>query len=677
MTSPSTLERSAPATSSGSLRALPWLFTFTAFFGASLLFVVQPLVAKILLPSYGGAATVWATSSLFFQTVLLGGYLLVHGTTRLGPRRQPLVHLPLVLLALLALPLALPSDAAVEDGSPILWLLRTLLLMIGLPFAVLTTTGPLLQKWYSWTSAPRHQDPYFLYAASNVGSFVGLLAYPFLIEPSLSLATQKALWTWAFVAFLVLITACSLLAQRHSTWAPPLKASGRRERIPLKRQAYWVGLAFVPSSLMLGVTTHISTDVAAIPLLWVIPLAIYLATMVAAFASTSRTVRPVVTYFAVLFAAISLSVSILGPALGVVGVAGALFFMLALVAYACHAHLAADRPEAEHLTYFYVLVSVGGALGGLLNGMVAPVVFSGPFEFELVLSTVPLLLIAVGGRRLVAGLAALTLLGTSLGVEALRSADRVEQTRTFYGSYIVKASPDSSSLIHGTTVHGQQILRDGLEDEPTTYYAKTGPLGELFAQREFSTVAAVGLGIGTLAAYSTPGDEYRFVEIDPAVTELAQNEDYFTYLARAKGEVEVLTGDGRLMLEDFENGSQELIVLDAFSSDSIPVHLLTEEAFAMYAKKLTEDGVLMVHISNRVFDLAPVVASHAATLGFHAVGGQNAEDELATASTWIALTKDGGLAETLENLPKWGNANHERQVRWTDDYSSILDVLMR
>ena len=263
---------------------LPILFSTTAFMGAALLFLVEPLVAKLLLPSYGGAATVWATSTMFFQVVLLGAYLLVHTTSRLGRRRQPAAQLPLVLLALVVLPLALPADAAPDGGSPIVWLLRTLALMVGLPFAVLATTGPLLQRWYAWTNAPRAEDPYFLYAASNVGSFVGLLAYPLIVEPRLTLAQQRTLWSWAFAAFILLVVASAVAMHRnpgpHPTSDAP--AAARVEAVTRSQRLRWMALAFLPSSLMLGVTTHISTDVAAFPLLWVIPLAIYLATMVAA-----------------------------------------------------------------------------------------------------------------------------------------------------------------------------------------------------------------------------------------------------------------------------------------------------------------------------------------------------------------------------------------------------------
>ena len=373
-------------------------------------------MAKLLLPSYGGAATVWATSTLFFQVVLLGAYLLVHATSRLGRRRQPAAQLPLVLLALVVLPLALPVDAAPDGGSPIVWLLRTLALMVGLPFAVLATTGPLLQRWYAWTDAPRAEDPYFLYAASNVGSFVGLLAYPFIVEPRLTLAHQRTLWSWAFAAFILLVVACAVAMHRHPaahqiSESPVTVAAD--DAVTWTQRLRWMALAFLPSSLMLGATTHISTDVAAIPLLWVIPLAIYLATMVAAFAGARRAIPVRATQVAVLLAMVALAGSFLAPQMGVPVAISIDLTMLAVVAYAAHAQLAALRPDAQSLTGFYVMVSLGGALGGLLNGVLAPVLLDRPIEYPLVLALVPFLLVSIGGSRVIAAaLAAVLLVGT-------------------------------------------------------------------------------------------------------------------------------------------------------------------------------------------------------------------------------------------------------------------------
>jgi len=379
------------------------LFTVTAFAGAALLFVVEPLIAKLLLPSYGGSATVWSTSMLFFQVLLLVAYGYAHlATTRLGSRWQPRMHLLILLLPLTALPLAIPHDAApTGDASPALWLLRALFLVIGLPFVVVATTGPLLQRWYSWSDARRSGDPYFLFAASNLGSFVGLLAYPLLVEPNLSLAEQRSWWSGGFVVFLFLTGACGLITLRHGHQSRAEAGTRPKRNEPktkpsVRRVLLWVALAFLPSSLMLGVTAHLSTDVAAIPLLWVVPLALYLASFVLAFGRSCRTAPLGVTRVAV---AAGLAAVLISLSPGVIPIAASVvanLTMLGLVAYVAHARLASDRPDPEHLTAFYLVVATGGALGGMLNGLVAPVIFDRVLEYPLALMAIPLLLLGLG-----------------------------------------------------------------------------------------------------------------------------------------------------------------------------------------------------------------------------------------------------------------------------------------
>ncbi len=518
------------------------LFATTAFVGASLLFVVQPLIAKLILPSYGGSATVWSTSSLFFQVLLLLAYGYAHvSTTRLGQRRQPRAHLVLLLLPLVALPVAIPSDAApAADASPVLWLLRTLVLVIGLPFAVVATTGPLLQRWYSWGDSHRADDPYFLFAASNLGSFGGLLAYPLLIEPTLSLATQRMAWSVGFVVFVVLTATCALTVRRPQGHESAAAAAGPVAPLPRRRLLTWTALAFLPSSLMLGVTAHISTDVAAIPLLWVVPLAIYLATFVVAFSRTSRVTSVRVTQAAVASAFVVVVGSLAAGAMPVALAIGANLIMLALVAFAAHARLAAERPAPEHLTTYFMVIAAGGALGGLLNGMVAPMVLDRVLEYPLALMAVPLLLVGLTMRdtwlvrqlqanrvraALVVALIALVPLGILLAIwlgrdpwfvaalllvavavgwwiaqapkamivglvvlysVAALGASRgvLEQTRTFFGAYTVESRDDVHELVHGTTVHGTQLRDPSQRSVPTTYYSREGPLGDAFALRD-------------------------------------------------------------------------------------------------------------------------------------------------------------------------------------------------
>src|SRR3954454_24944737 len=587
------------------------MFAVTAFFGAGMLFLVQPMIARLLLPSYGGSATVWSTSSLFFQVVLLLGYVYTDRATRIRPSRLRVLHGVVLLVPLLVLPLALPSDAAPDAGvSPVLWLLRTLTLMIGLPFAVLATTGPLLQKWYSWSALPRAEDPYFLFAASNLGSFVGLLSYPFLIEPFVTVNAQLLAWSWGFGVFIVLTGACVMLTARASTVEvgriamPHLaKASELADRISLRRSLAWLGLAFLPSGLMLAVTAHVSTDIAAIPLLWVIPLAIYLATFVAAFARTSRKPLVRVTRVAVVMAVVAALSAVLNVGRQPIVIAvGVQMVMLALVAFAAHARLAADRPAPARLTTFYLVVAVGGALGGLLNGVVAPLVFDRVLEYALVIVVVPLLMLGLEGRRrsgeeardprrvrplqwgaillvlsavlvvIVPGAPTasvlLALAGCSTLIWVLTRSPRIlcallvasqlallvssdvgviDRRRTFYGSLSVKATDGQHLLYDGTTLHGTQFLGSRAA-EPTSYYARSGPLGDVFRSRTFHDVAVVGLGAGTVAAYGEPGEKMTFFEINPAVVSVARDPRLFTYLTDSAADIEVVTGDGRLGL---------------------------------------------------------------------------------------------------------------------------------
>lgn len=715
------------------------LFAVTSFVGAGMLFMVQPMVAKMLLPHFGGSASVWSTSNLFFQTLLLGGYLYVHvATRRMTKSVQPLLHVALLLVPLLVLPVSLPAIGSGET-SPVLRLLVALAVMIGLPFVVITTTGPLLQRWYSWTGVARSEDPYFLFATSNLGSFGGLLAYPFLVEPFLRLDQQRTWWTAGFVVFVVLMSSCALLAWRGARTQVRLvghdalagdHAAAPSDVVPpapgWRTIALWLFLAFLPSTLMLSVTSHISTDIAAIPLMWVVPLAIYLATFVIAFAKVDRDPGKRVLRVAITVAAVAAIVS------GSVGTTPLLvklaldLILLSAGAYAAHARLAATRPHPEHLTRFYLVVAAGGALGGLLNGLVAPAFFDRIWEYPLAVAGVVLLglgrvrgprgryhpaftlvlqgllvgalMVAAtmglsvasghGAPLLVLGLLVCTALGLvvsrrpgalALGVvvalvgsQAL-AGTALHRDRTFYGSYEVQDTDDSRVFIHGTTVHGTQLLDDPLK--PVSYYGRKGPVGELFAARDgLDRVGVVGLGVGTLASYVGAGQELTFFEIDPEVVRVAEDPDLFTFLSSTEADVRQVVGDGRLSLAAEDEDDLDLLVLDAFTSDAIPVHLLTEEAFDVYDRAIADDGVVLVHISNRMFDLEPVIAQAADHLGWSAlVGrGERTGDELP--SVWVALAPDAAGLGTLVDHPDWRAPGEERVV-WTDDFSSVLSVL--
>jgi hypothetical protein len=713
------------------------LFTATAFVGAGLLFVVQPMIARLVLPSFGGSATVWSTSSLFFQLLLLLGYVYAHASTRrLGARWQPPVHLLLLLAPLVVLPIVLPSEAAPSaDVSPTLWLLMVLTVMIGLPFFVVSTTGPLLQRWYSWGGGPRAHDPYFLFAASNLGSFGGLLAYPFLAEPFLTLDEQRLWWSWGFVLFVGLVAACAVVTRvsaGHLVISP--LAQVNQSVVPslgLRVTGRWALLAFLPSGLMLAVTAHVTTDVAAIPLLWVIPLAIYLGTFVIAFGRSSRTVPTTMVRLAVASTFLAAAAAMMQARTPVLLDIALNMTMLGLVGFVAHARLAAERPEVGHLTAFYLVIATGGALGGLLNGFVAPLLFDRVLEYPLLAVLTPLVLVASRGPersvtaqtlrtkwagRIVAvavvvsaavGLGAvlsrwadslvLALLGLAFAFLAgwLLSTSRVvvtvvlalffaglavysgqgalEHRRTFYGSYRVLANDDQHQLAHGTTLHGTQWL-DERSSDPTTYYARSGPLGTVFELDDIRDVAVVGLGVGTIAAYGVRGQHFNFVEIDPEIVQVARDPSLFTYLRDSRARITTTVGDGRLELAKLPASSLDMVVLDAFNSDSIPVHLLTTEAMGTYAERLRPGGLLVVHISNQVLDLAPVLAGAAEELGWSgrvATGGGGVGSSL---SRWVVLSSGSSSLDALTGELGWAPLP-ERSVRWTDDYSSILSVL--
>lgn len=714
------------------------LFALTSMLGAALLFMVQPLAAKLILPSYGGSATVWSTSSLFFQVLLLLGYVYAHlSSQRLGSWWQPRWHVAVLVVPLLFLPVALPLDAVPAEGSsPTLWLLRTLTLMVGVPFVVLSATGPLIQRWYSWSRGPRAEDPYFLFAGSNLGSFAGLLSYPFIIEPWLTLTQQRWMWSVALCVFLALMATCALVvrAPRHGTSGIPHAPTPVRRPDHL-RVLLWCGLAFLPSCLMLAVTAHISTDVAPIPLVWVLPLAVYLASFVAAFARRSRLAPAGLTRAAVVSAVLSGVISIVGTTLPISLVVAVDLTTVALVSYAAHARLAATRPATEHLTAFYLVVSVGGALGGLVNGVIAPMLFNRVWEYGLSLAAVPVLMVGLlppratwlSGRYhpafrtgsavvltlvamlvAVAGLAAAAsrgiapvlvvlalsaaaawsvarrpavlalclLVGTvALGVQVTTSSLHLE--RTFYGSYRVVDKGGLYALVHGTTAHGSQYQDDARRSQPTSYYAEAGPVGSIMQATDPSRVGVVGLGAGALATYGHAGDHYTFFEIDPAIRAIANDTDWFTYLADTAAEVDVIVGDGRLTLAQQPRGEFDLIILDAFSSDSIPVHLLTQEAMREYAGRLAPGGSLVVHISNRIFDLEPVLTNAAADLGWSGVrglgGGASGADY--AESNWVVMTPDDAVATRLLARAGWSRLDHPDPVVWTDNYASVLSVL--
>ena len=738
-------------------RAVVALFSATLFLSAALLFSVQPMFARFVLPLFGGTPAVWNTSMVFFQTTLLAGYLYAHATTRrLGVRRQAALHLGVVLLPLLVLPLAVPDGWAPTGGeSPVPLLLGLLLVAVGPPFFVVATTTPLLQRWLAGTDHPAARDPYFLYRASNLGSVLGLLAYPLAVEPTLRLAEQGIAWAAGYVLLAAFVAACAAVVwrsgRRRAARAPAIPsapdpaASIAAERpVTINRRLRWIGLAFVPSSLMLGVTSYMTVDLAPVPLLWSVPLSLYLVSFIVAFAPGARNKRRHRRLVLILpIAALLLSLLILlearEPLWLIIPIHLTGFLVAALV---CHGELAHDRPATRSLTEFYIWVAVGGVLGGIFNALLAPVLFDSLVEYPLVIALACLCLPGRPGR-LPAGpqtrwldFAAPALLGAvvavilalssragpelelagrgfalsvaagvalnfarrplrfalSVGAILLAGAllapgDRVlYQERSFFGVNRVEAEPGGfHRLVNGTTVHGGQYRSPGRALEPTTYYHRSGPIGQFLTTvpraGRTDRVAVLGLGGGGMACHARAGERWTFYEIDPTVARLARDPRLFTWMRDCPGHHEVVLGDARLSLADARNRSYGLIVADAFSSDALPVHLLTREAVRLYRSKLTADGVLALHISNRYLDLAPVAAALARDAGLTCLS--QAEPEAAArrvpgkaAAHWVLMTARPDRLGPVASDPRWRPCRPQARAEvWTDDFSNIVEAL--
>jgi hypothetical protein len=705
------------------------LFATTIFAGASLVFLIQPMLAKMVLPLFGGTPAVWAVSLVFFQAVLLGGYAFAHVSSRLSVRRQALVQLALLATPIAFLPIAVPDESAAAGEFPALRLLAILAVAAGVPFFVGTTASPVLQRWFSAAGDRASADPYFLYAASNAGSFLGLLAYPVLIEPALDLSEQAKLWTGLYAVFAVLVGLCALRVSgvataRKRVVAPPL-AWSRRTR--------WLAMGAVPSALMVGVSTYLTNEIASAPLLWVVPLAVYLLSFVGAFARrpwfSLRTNSRLAVLFTVLTVASMLHV-VPVPSAALVALFGATLFVLALLV---HRRLADERPPAERLTDFYLVLSAGGVCGGALAALLAPVVF--PLVLELPLALSLALLLRPGARgfaraqrplkrfadvlvpiglfaALIAGLAVASSFGTfavrfvlgaaalalvllaarpvrfALGAAALFSVAALGQLgglhteRTFFSVLrVAERSPGEHVLVHGTRVHGTQWFRGEWKGEPVSYYTRTGPVGQFFAGpgHDARDVGVIGLGAGTAAAYGSEGGRMTFYEIDGAVAEIASEPRFFTFLRDSPAQTRIVVGDGRLELARERDGAFDVLMLDAFSSGSVPVHLLTREAFELYMEKLRPDGLVIFNVTNTHLDLEPVVGRVARSLGLAALAQTHhpsaaARDAGAEKSTWVAIGRSREALGALASDARWHPARATGAV-WTDSYSNVLGAL--
>lgn len=737
---------SPPAALSAALRLAPVLFAATLFGSALLLFAVQPMFTKLVLPRLGGSPSVWSVAMVVFQAVLLAGYAYAHVLSRtLAPARAALIHLGVLAVASASLPIGIAQGfAAPPENGVVLWLVGLIVASIGLPFAALSASAPLLQSWFSASGHPQARNPYVLYAASNLGSFAALLAYPFAIEPLLTLGDQSRAWSIGYAALALLIAATGLIASRGADAVAPHASAGPAPTI--RQRLSWTTLAAIPAGLVVAVTAYITTDVAAAPFLWVAPLALYLLTFVATFRE-----RPWFGQAGILrlvpITVAPLAITVLGGSkdnwLAVILVNLAALLLLAL---ACHGELYRRRPVPARLTEFYLWTSFGGVLGGIFAGLIAPNIFSGTYEYPILIAAAllampgmprdPRRLTWEAGPALVAaaaivvarivydvrlplsadvpfqvtlvalaalmlwqrhrparffGLVALAFTATGLLQPGLA---RIETVRSFFGVHQVVETADGTHrlLFHGTTIHGAERVRDADgapvtgRPEPLTYYYFGGPISEAIAaartaQGHLGTIAAVGLGTGSLACHRRDGENWIFFEIDPQVARIARDPKSFRFLAACDPGAPIVLGDARLTLAASPT-RYDLIVLDAFSSDAIPIHLLTREAFAGYLTRLTARGVIVIHISNRHMELSQVVGAVGAAEGLVAFFRQDdrandfAKDYRANAAVAVLARDERDLGD-MPRQRGWRRIEPGAVHAWTDNYSDVLGAIWR
>ncbi len=657
-----------------------------------LLFLVQPLIARLILPWFGGSAAVWTTCMLVFQALLLAGYGYAHAANaRLSPRRQAIVHTVLLVAALATLPIA-PAASWKPDGSeePVMRILLLLAVSVGLPYLMLASTSPLLQAWFARTRPGA--NPYRLFAVSNAASLAALIGYPLVVEPWLGGAAQVELWSWLFAAFAL---ACAPLAWTSvrdpaSTPVAALPLGGNdAEGVSRGDVLTWLALSATGSALLLAVTNHITQNIAAVPLLWLAPLTLYLLTFILAFEGRNL-------YRPRWFWSVCL-VWLGGMAWLLVDTdrefdmklqLGMYLSGLAVACFFCHGELYVRRPAPRHLTAFYLTISAGGALGGLFVVVFAPLVFVGYHELGIGLVACALLAF-VRCRRLgavpgVMGLA--VLLGVTAGsvYEILHFRTGViASARNFYGVLRVKeyGIPGETDhlrrLLHGVIMHGEQFLDPEKRRMLTTYYQETSGVGMAIVSKrdQPERVGVIGLGTGTLAGYGRAGDVFRFYEINPEVVRFAREK--FTFLADSGAKIEIVPGDARLSLEREAPQGYDVLAVDAFSSDAIPVHLITREALALYLRHVKPDGIVAFHVSNRFLDLGPVVARLARENGVHVTGvyEKGGEDDDRTQSDWILVSRDAMALERPEIVDAEEVADRPEWRTWTDDYSNLVQVI--
>ena len=666
------------------------LLATTVFLGAFLLFLIEPLFAKLILPRFGGAAAVWAACLVFFQCALLLGYLYADLTSRrLAPIRQSQLHIALLLVSVLFLPIA-PRllhwhRAGGDPASAILLLLSA---SIGLPFVLLSATSPLAQTWYARHSAER--EPYHLFAVSNLASLLALLSYPLLIEPHITAHRQAALWSVLFVVFVMLCMAAAWQARRGDK--PPMDArAGPNETAAptLREKLLWLALSACSSMLLLSITNKLLEDVAPVPLLWVLPLALYLLTFALAFHRRILYWRgPLIRFLAVALG--SLGYAIYDPVYTEsVQISVPIFCIgLFLCCWFCHGELALRRPAPRYATSFYLMISLGGALGAIFVGLLAPHLFAAIYELPLALIFTALLAIATLWPQ--GQMVRLFWLGAAAAmvfvlVRNVREYDTntLVRVRSFYGALRVRQFTNwlkepYRTLYHGKIEHGSQYVNPPASLLPTTYYGPDSGVGLALTHccANAKRVGAIGLGAGTLAAYGKTSDYFRFYEINPQVIDIARN--YFSYLRDSPARIDVVLGDARLSLEQEAPQNFDVLAVDAFSGDAIPVHLLTREAFAVYLRHLKPDGILAVHTSNTYLNLPPVVQLLAAEAGCDAqlIINDDEHRKLIDSSDWVLVTRNRHFLDSVETTVLTEPISVPLNLRvWTDDFNNLFQIL--
>lgn len=731
-----------------------FLYSLTSLLSAFLLFSIQPLLGKMILPLLGGAPAVWNTAMVFFQAALLAGYAYAHFTSRLRPRRQALLHVAVLAICAVALPIAIPPAwrSPPVTGYPVFWQLAMMTVTAGGPFFAISATAPLLQRWFTFTGHRDAGNPYFLYAASNLGSMAALLLYPFVIEPHLTVHEQTQGWSGGYALLILLIAGCALSAATGPA-LPQTSETGPDVKPTARQIGLWMLLGFLPSSLMLGVTTYITTDIASVPLLWILPLALYTASFIIAFARRTFVKLESVTWLqgVMLAGAIALTVNSYAgnPLIDFVPAKLSSFFvhllLLFLSALMCNMQLAQVKPAARHLTGYYLAIATGGVAGGLFNGLLAPVLFPLPIEYALALAVlVPLryrgagsvslaalhqwlagerfiglawksaaltvavslcfvnygqapakgwmyfpvaafiALAALASRRWLFALAVLAMLGSYPDYMWQSYREALAWKRNFFGTLWVTQVDDIRFLLFNTTLHGSEAVKPEFIRIPLSYYAPTGPVGDVFDvldnRKGKQKIAQLGLGIGSITCYSLPRRSFDIYEIDPDVVRIAEDPRLFAYLKGCGASYDIVMGDARLRLAAAPDHYYDLIFVDTFSSDNIPVHMMTQEAFRLYFSKLKPGGLVVVHLSNRYLNLTHVVSAIARDLhAYIAFNNSDSKDMghglFTSAALYAVMTPQSKdlqpfMARHWILLPP-----KDSWRSWRDDYSDIVSAV--